>query len=107
MAGVTTFKNAKGWDTTSYTPFKMGSVDMTAMSSDATANLAKQPVQVIEDLGIERPPGTPAAHESGVTGGGAGNRSVDKHVFRITGRSTGGTASVVQTVQTTFAAKSD
>lgn len=104
---VNGFRDAKGWTTTGAVEY--AARDLTDLGTgDATGNLAKKPRYLIEDLGIERPPGTPPAHESGATGpGGAGVRGVDKHIYRITARSTGGSSNVVRAAESTFAAKSN
>lgn len=98
------FINATGWYTSGGTVYS--TVDMTALGN-TTARLADNPVFLIEDLGIETPPGLGPAHESGATGSNAGPRSTDKHLYRITARSTGGNANSVRVVQTTFASKSN
>ncbi len=103
---VEDFRKESGWITSGATAYK--SIDLTNLgTADATANLAAKPVYIIEDLGIERPPGVSSAHESGATGSGGGAVTVDKHVYRVTARSTGGTQAVVRGVSTVFAAKSN
>ena len=103
-ATVRSFINASGWMTAGGTTYS--TLDMTA-AARGTARLAENPVFLVEDLGVETPPGLGPAHESGATGANAGPRSTDKHLYRITARSTGGNANSVRTVQTTFAAKSN
>lgn len=74
----------------------------------ATANVADNPQYIIEDMGLVRPPGAGAQHESGDTGtteGGPGNVSV--HIYRITARATGGTTGTVRVMQSTFDAASN
>ncbi len=100
------FIDARGWFTAGATRYS--TVDMTALPGATTnARLASNPVFLVEDLGIETPPGLGPAHESGASGSNAGPRSTDKHLYRITARSTGGNANSVRVVQTTFAAKSN
>ena len=101
---VRAFTNATGWFAAGATTYR--NVDMTALG-DPSARLAENPVFLVEDLGVETPPGLGPAHESGSTGANAGPRSADKHLYRITARSTGGNINSVRTVQTTFAAKSN
>ena len=103
-ATVRAFTNASGWFAAGATTY--GNVDMTALG-DPSARLARNPVFLVEDLGVETPPGLGPAHESGSTGASAGPRSTDKHLYRITARSSGGNINSVRTVQTTFAAKSN
>lgn len=107
VSNVQAFRTSTTWVTAGSVAY--AAKDLTALSGDdATANLAQNPRYLIEDLGIERPPGTPPARESGATGpSGAGVRGVDKHLFRITARSTGGSDSVMRAMESTFAAKSN
>lgn len=103
---VESFRNASKVVTVGGTKFV--TKDMTALTGkDASARLSQNPYYIIEDLGIERPPGVGTAHESGVTGSGAGPVSVDKHIYRITSRSTGGSDAAVRSNFSTFAAKSN
>ncbi len=101
---VRAFTDATGWFAAGATTYS--NVDMTALG-DPSARLAENPVFLVEDLGVETPPGLGPAHESGSSGASAGPRSTDKHLYRITARSTGGNSNSVRTVQTTFAAKSN
>ncbi len=98
------FVDARGWTTAGATTYR--TLDLAAAAQD-TARLAANPVALVEDLGVETPPGLGPAHESGASGANAGPRSTDKHLYRITARSTGGNANSIRTVQTTFAAKSN
>lgn len=103
---VESFRNATSMVTTGGIEFK--AKDLTTLSgADASARLSRNPYYLIEDLGIERPPGVGAAHESGATGSGAGPVSVDKHIYRITARSTGGSDAAVRSFFSTFAAKAN
>ena len=104
---VTNFRTQKGWVTagaTQYTNLNYSAVQ----SSDASPKLAADPYYIIEDLGIERPPGVGSQHESGATGtSGAGYTSVERHLYRITARSPGGTMNTIRVAESVFAAKSD
>jgi len=104
---VTQFRHGQGWITTGATAYKgpSGSVDYTALSS--TAQLAHNPVYIIEDLGVELPPGIDSGlHESGDTGAtGGGYTSTTRHIYRITARATGGSPNTVRVLESTFAAK--
>jgi type IV pilus assembly protein PilX len=105
-ASVQAFVHASGWHSAGGTRYT--TLDMSVLAgAQASARLAENPVFLIEDLGIETPPGLGPAHESGVSGPGAGPRSADKHLYRITARSTGGNANSVRVVQSTFATKSN
>jgi type IV pilus assembly protein PilX len=109
---VTKFRNGTAWistggqtyqgpgDTVNYT---------TPASGYETSRLAKNPIYMIEDMGVELPPGVSGGlHESGVTGSGAGGAgSTSRHVYRITARATGGDENTVRVLESTFAAKSN
>jgi type IV pilus assembly protein PilX len=74
----------------------------------ATADLAQNPQYLIEDLGLERPPGAGSQHESGDTGpnnGGPGQ--VALHIYRITARATGGNSNTIRVLQSTFDAQTN
>jgi type IV pilus assembly protein PilX len=81
-------------------------VDYTATVNGA---LAANPRYIIEDLGVELPPGISGGlHESGATGALAGgSTSTNRHVYRITARATGGNKDMVRALESTFAAKSN
>jgi type IV pilus assembly protein PilX len=102
---VDTFRNSPGWVTGGGTTYSAGA--MTTASSDKTFKLTQNPLYMIEDLGIETPPGLGSQHESGQTAPGTGNTSVDSHVYRITARSTGANDNTVRVLETTFAAKAN
>lgn len=102
---VDTFRNSPGWVTTGSTTYSAGT--MTTASTDKTYKLTQDPVYVIEDLGVEVPPGLGSQHESGQSAAGTGNTSVDSHVYRITTRSTGANDNTVRVLETTFAAKAN
>jgi type IV pilus assembly protein PilX len=87
-----------------------GSVDYTDVdSAHVTMKLAHNPVYIIEDMGVELPPGVSGGlHESGATGYGSGGAgSTSRHVYRITARATGGDQNTVRVLESTFAAKSN
>ena len=104
---VTLFQTSQGWVTTgahSYTgPTGAG---YTSSSSPNYSQLAQNPVYIIEDMGIELPPGSGVQHEAGDTGPtGNGPGQINTHVFRITARATGGTQNTVSVLQSTFDAQ--
>ena len=106
---VTTFRNSAAWVTNGAAVY-LGpddSRDYTTLSTNA--KLAKNPLYIIEDLGVELPPGiTGGLHESGTTGtGGTGYTSSTRHIYRITARATGGSENTVRVLESTFAAKSN
>ena len=107
---VTKFLTSQGWVSgigLTYTgPAGQGGY---ISSSLKTAKLAKNPVYLIEDLGLEMPPGVSSSqHESGTTGpNNTGTGSVSLHIYRITARGTGGSANTVRVLQTTFDAQAN
>lgn len=105
---VSNFLHGHGWITQGAAVYTgpSGSMDYTAQSG--TAKLAKDPVYIIEDLGVELPAGIPSTlHERGDTNypTGGGPNSVNRHIYRITARATGGSPNTVRVLQSTFAAK--
>lgn len=110
---VQNFRSESGWHQkyetgSAYTTYD--TLDYSGLQADdANAKLAASPVYIIEDLGIERPPGiTSPMHESGVSGtGGVGYRSIERHLYRITARSPGANTNTVHVMQSIFAAKSN
>jgi type IV pilus assembly protein PilX len=104
-ATVDTFRSTPGWVTEGGTTYTGAA--LTKASADKTFQLTKDPVYVIEDLGVELPPGLGAQAESGQTAAGTGNTSTDSHVYRITARSTGANDNTVRVIETTFAAKAN
>ncbi|HET6553356.1 MAG TPA: PilX N-terminal domain-containing pilus assembly protein [Dyella sp.] len=104
---VTKFRTSAAWTTTGAAVYKgpAGSVDFTKTG----AKLAQNPAYMIEDLGVELPPGvTGSLHESGATGStGTGYASSSRHIYRITARATGASANTMRVVESTFAAKSN
>lgn len=105
-ATVQNFINASSWVTAGATTY--ASIDMTALSGSLqSATLLANPVFIVEDLGMDLPPGLGPARESGATGmNGSGPRSTDRHLYRITARSRGGNPNAVRVLQSTFAARS-
>ncbi len=106
-ATVQNFINARDWVTAGATTY--AATDMTALSGSLRSGaLAANPVFLIEDMGIDRPPGLGPARESGASGmPGAGPRSGARHLYRITARSRGGHPDAVRVLQSTFAARSN
>lgn len=102
---VEAFRNAPGWVTTGSTTYSPST--LTTASADKTFKLTKDPVYLIEDLGVELPAGSGSQHESGQSSPGTGNTSVDSHIYRITARSTGANDNTVRVIETTFAAKAN
>jgi len=109
---VTRFRTSPTWIATGAQTYKGpgNSRDYTNPGSDhPTRKLAQNPVYIIEDMGVEMPPGVSSSlHESGVTGSGSGGTgNTSRHVYRITARATGGTENTVRVLESTFAAKSN
>lgn len=106
---VSNFRNSSGWVDTGAAIYKgpSGNTDYTASSNNN--KLAKNPVYIIEDLGVELPPNvTGSLHESGATGsGGTGYASTNRHIYRITARGAGANGNTVRVLESTFAAKSN
>jgi len=108
IANVVNFRTKSGWVTAGSTEYKgyANAVDFTAT---ANGSLASNPHYVIEDMGVELPPGVSGSlHESGATGtGGTGSASTSRHIYRITTRATGANENTVRVHESTFAAKSN
>ena len=111
---VATFRNSHGWvddssgddsGTGGGTKYKAGTLK--TASADGTYKLARDPLYIIEDMGVELPPGTGTQHESGQTAPGTGVTSTDSHIYRITARSAGANSNTVRVIETTFAAKAN
>jgi len=107
---VTQFRHGQGWITNGAATYTgpSGSVNYTTLSGTSqTAQLANNPVYIIEDLGVELPAGISSGlHEAGTTGPtGSGYTSTTRHIYRITARATGGNPNTVRVLQSTFAAK--
>lgn len=104
-AAVQAFRNSKGWVNAGTQKFDATGQDLTAASL-GSAKLAANPVYIIEDLGLETPPGTGPLHESEAKAGG-GVTGFENHLYRITARSQGGNNKVVSAMQSIFAAKAN
>ena len=106
---VTNFRTKATWIDTGAQTYKgpSDSKDYTTMTG--TGKLAKNPVYMIEDMGVELPPGVSGGlHESGATGTGSGGvGSTSRHIYRITARATGGDQNTVRVLESAFAAKSN
>lgn len=109
IVNVVNFRSKQGWVTQGATSYKGsdGSKDYAAASDNS--KLAKNPLYMIEDMGVELPPGISGSlHESGATSSsGSGSGSVNRHIYRITARATGGNENTVRVMESTFAAKSN
>lgn len=118
VASVAAFRGGSGWVTTGAVEYR-GSGDsfslkdlegstLISAGQRELAKLAENPRYLIEDLGPEQPLGGGSAHESGVTSStDSGPGNISKHIYRITARSTGGSANIVRVLESTFAAKSN
>ena len=118
VSNVTAFRGGNGWVTAGAVEYKgsgdsfalqdMGGSTLISAEQRELAKLAENPRYLIEDLGPEQPPGGGSAHESGVTSStDSGPGNISKHIYRITARSTGGSANTVRALESTFAAKSN
>lgn len=101
IANVVAFRTKPGWQSAGAQTYDV--VDL-ADSSNGNAALAKKPVYIIQDLGIERPPGVGTQVEYGAKGGVTG---FENHIYRITARSTGANDNIVRVLESTFAAKAN
>lgn len=108
IANVVNFRTQPGWVTAGATKYQ-GYAGGTDYTTAANGKLASNPYYMIEDLGVELPPGVSGSlHESGATGsGGIGYTSVTRHIYRVTARATGGNPNTVRVLESTFAAKSN
>lgn len=107
---VTNFQTSAGWITTgAHTYTGPTGTGYTSSSSTLTTDyrqLAQNPVYIIEDMGLELPPGAGTQHEAGATGPtGSGPGQINTHVFRITARATGGSPNSISVLQSTFDAQ--
>lgn len=106
---VVKFQTSQGWITGIGKQYLGADGNGYTASTLATAQLAQNPLYIIEDLGLETPPGISGSqHEAGDTGpnnGGAG--SVSTHIYRVTARATGGSANTVRVLQSTFDAQAN
>jgi type IV pilus assembly protein PilX len=112
IPNVVNFRTKQGWQSAGATTYKgsSGSVDYRAIAgAGASGNLAKNPLYMIEDLGVELPPGVSGKmHESGATGStGASFSSSSRHIYRVTARAAGANENTVRVLESTFAAKSN
>lgn len=107
IATVQTFRTSTSWVADGAQTY--GTTDLTALGDDnESGNLSRNPAYLIEDLGIEQPPGAGSFTQIGIDAdesAGAGN--VTKHLYRITARSVGGSDQVMRMAETTFASKSN
>lgn len=108
ISDVVKFRTQPGWSSAGATVYRgeRNTVDYTTLTN---GKLARNPLYIIEDLGVELPPGTNGSlRESGVTGpGGSGYTSTAAHVYRITARGSGGNGNTVRVLESTFAAKAN
>jgi type IV pilus assembly protein PilX len=109
---VDAFRSAPGWvddssndDSGTGGGTKYSAGTLKTASADGTFKLTRDPLYLIEDMGVELPSGAGSQHESGQSAPGTGNTSVDSHIYRITARSTGANNNTVRVLETTFAAK--
>ena len=111
QAVVETFRNYRGYTTTSAQTFPTARYDFSDTSTRPTATLARQPSFIIADVGEMRQAGTGKQGEGGQTGtanyegaaaSSGGNGRME--LFRITARSTGGNEAVTRAVETTYSA---
>jgi type IV pilus assembly protein PilX len=107
---VNNFRNSTAWVSAGAQTYN--TKDLTALGSGSeSGNLSKQPVYIIEDLGIEQPPGAGGLQQLGNDGdkggGGGGGSAVTKHLYRLTARSTSGSDAVMRMAESTFASKSN
>lgn len=101
---VTLFQTSQGWVTSGAHSYTGPGYTNSSMAN--YSRLAQNPVYIIEDMGLELPPGSGVQHESGATGPtGNGPGQINTHVFRITARATGGSANTVSVLQSTFDAQ--
>lgn len=111
---VETFRTSPGWvqdtgnnDTGTGGGTKYSPGTFKTASTDKSFKLARDPLYLIEDMGVELPAGAGSQHESGQTAPGTGNTSVDSHIYRITARAAGANSNTVRVLETTFAAKAN
>lgn len=108
---VTEFRTESGWLDGYGAEYKGpdGATGYQSYSGDMkTAMLAENPRYMIEDMGVELPPGVGRQHESGSTSSvGTGYENVSRHIYRITARATGASPNTVRVVESTFAAKTN
>ncbi len=108
IPNVVAFRAKAGWVTLGSTEYR-GANSNLDYTTTVDGKLAENPHYMIEDLGVELPPGVSGGlHESGATGALlGGSASTNRHVYRITARATGGNEGTVRALESTFAAKSN
>ncbi len=108
ITNVVNFRDKAGWVTAGSTEYRGANNDQD-YTATVDGKLAENPRYIIEDLGVELPPGVSGGlHESGSTGAMVGgSSSTNRHVYRITARATGGNQDTVRALESTFAAKSN
>jgi type IV pilus assembly protein PilX len=100
---VKNFRTSPTWTSSGAQTYS--TTDMTDLgSTNASANLGRNPVYIIEDLGPELPPGASFYPQVGI--GGVGDTSgITMQLYRITARSMGGNDSAIRVIESTFAVK--
>ncbi len=99
---ITQFREGATWPTTGIEYTGASGAGYTGAALD-TAQLAKNPRYIIEDLGRVRPPGAGPQQESGA-GSGAGG-SIRVNTYRITARAAGGNDNAIRVLESTFDAQ--
>ena len=106
-ANVTTFRSSPS-SSIPYGYSTYQTVDLTAVSG--TGKLASNPTYLIEDLGVDTPPGNanPKAQKgyNGLANTGALGGATN-HIFRISARSAGGSSTTLRAVESTFSANAN
>lgn len=113
VTNVVNFRTKPGWVIAGSTEYKgynnSSDYTSTVAVTGQTGNLALNPHYMIEDMGVELPPGVSGTlHESGATGSTVtGSSNPSRHIYRITARAAGASANTVRVLESTFAAKSN
>ncbi|HEX7814542.1 hypothetical protein [Dyella sp.] len=104
---VSTFRSSNAWVENGASVYR-GPANTIDYTIPRYGGAAHNPVFIVEDLGIERPPGmTSGPSESGATGGDrSGYDSHERHIYRITARASGPDRNILRVVESTYAAKS-
>ena len=106
---VTQFRHSPEWIDAGSREYRgpRGTIDYSALPHNGSA--AKNPVFIIEDLGVELPPGVEGGPaESGASGAGrSGYGSYSRHIYRVTARAVGNNENIVRVLESTYAAKSN
>jgi type IV pilus assembly protein PilX len=104
---VTRFRDEPGWVDTGTRVYKgpSDSIDYTQLSHGG--RVARNPVFIIEDLGVEEPADTVGGpRESGAHGPGTtGPEHHARHIYRITARAVGTNENMLRVLESTYAAK--